>query len=74
VKVELDQNSIEIERKHFMFKNIPEPFVSIHVLTMIVFFALFGQTQSLAETKHPPEKRKHMLVPKKTETATFALG
>jgi hypothetical protein len=57
-----------------MFKNILKLFVGIRVLTIIVFFALYGQTQSLAETKHPSEKVKHMLVPKKTETATFALG
>ena len=57
-----------------MFKKILEPFVGIRVLTMIAFFTLYGQAQSLAETKHPLEKGKHMLVPKKTETATFALG
>lgn len=57
-----------------MFKNILKPFVSVHILTMIVIFALYGQTQSLAEYKHPSGKGKHMLLPQKTETATFALG
>jgi hypothetical protein len=57
-----------------MFKTILEPFVSIHVLTMIVFFVLYGQTQSLAEYKHPSAKGEHILIPQKTETATFALG
>jgi len=57
-----------------MLKNIREPFVSRRVLTLIVFFTLYGQTQSLAENKPPSEKGKHMLVPQKTEIATFALG
>ena len=74
MKVELNRNRIEIERKHLMFKNIRNPFVGIRVLTIIVFFALYGQTPSLAETKHPSEKVRHMLDPKKTQTATFALG
>ena len=59
-----------------MFKILLVPFICIRVLTLIVLFALYGQTQALAEKIHKPENLQEAKMPvrKKTETATFALG
>ena len=48
-----------------MFKGLLEPFVCIRVLTLIVLFTLYGQTQALAEKNHKPENRKEADMPEK---------
>ena len=48
-----------------MFKKLLVPFIWIRILTLIVFFALYGQTQTLAEKNHRPENLKEANMPEK---------
>ena len=48
-----------------MFKGLLEPFICIRILTLIVVFALYGQTQALAEKNHRPENLKEANMPEK---------
>jgi peptide-methionine (R)-S-oxide reductase len=48
-----------------MFKNLLAPFIFIRILTLIVLFALYGQTQALAEKNHRPENLKEANMPEK---------
>ena len=48
-----------------MFKGLLEPFVCIRVLTLIILFALYGQTQALAENYVQRENVKEAYMPEK---------
>lgn len=72
-----------------MFKRFLKPFIYRYIITCIVIFAFCGPTKALSEKEHKSnifypinsvalkfakKKGEDMLVPKKMETATFALG
>ena len=48
-----------------MFKYLLEPFICIRVLTLIILFALYGQTQALAENYVQKENLKEADMPEK---------
>ena len=48
-----------------MFKGLLEPFICIRVLTLIILFALYGQTQALAENYVQKENLKEADMPEK---------
>ena len=48
-----------------MFKGLFEPFICIRVLTLIILFALYGQTQALAENYVQKENVKEAYMPEK---------
>ena len=48
-----------------MFKGLLELFICIRILTLIVLFALYGQTQALAEKNHKIESLKEVNMPEK---------
>ena len=48
-----------------MFKGHLEPFICIGVLTLIILFALYGQTQALAENYLQPENLQEANMPEK---------
>lgn len=48
-----------------MFKNLLVPFIWICILTLIVLFALYVQTQTLAEKNHRSENLKEANMPEK---------
>jgi len=48
-----------------MFKGLLEPFICIRVLTLIILFALYGQTQALAENYVQQENLKEANMPEK---------
>jgi len=48
-----------------MFKDLLEPFICIRVLTLIILFALYGQTQALAENYVQKENLKEADMPEK---------
>ena len=49
-----------------MSKGLLEPFICIRVLTLIILFALYGQTQALAENYVQKENLKEADMPEKT--------
>ena len=48
-----------------MFKGLLEPFICIRILTLIILFALYGQTQALAEKYLQLENLKEANMPEK---------